>query len=824
MDKIKIIPVILLACLLFISIASGETVDGDLVYIDDEDAYLSAYPHTISSSGYVYFNLTSKQFTGDIDAVWLFNTTIAKPSKPERYNPHWENTTSQHSHTFYNVSSFTPYEGDSFDYGNDYNTNYSYTAVHEIVTYNETTGEPEGSEWLTSNASFDSFDTDGVNYTIYWHNRHDSWVLWSDFSEAIEHKSIDYDGWTDAYLSKNLPVTAGVNYQVRAWVEVPVSLNESYGKYCFAVKPSSKTLAQAVASGTLYVLDPWWNSSWTYYKPITINDTMVNQSIGTGAFPLLVSITDADLADHAQADGDDIVFTDSGNSSQLPHEIEYWNKTTGVLVAWVNVTDIKNVSSINMYYNNSGATNTQDAEGVWDSNYVMVQHLQETDIDGGAGDIVDSTSNNNDGTTSGMDTADQVSGQIDGSLDFDGYDDYVLHGSVLYNDTIPHTYSLWTKWSGTPPTGYIGHIGEYGLSGHSIYTASGGGSKTFIYRTASGMRVITGVATTILYDGQLHELTWHVESDRKVSVYIDGTLNGSAVISETDMKYNSFGRYTDNYQWNGTVDEVRISNIARTPAYIETDYNNTAFPELFISVGAEQTEGEGDTTPPTFYDMGSNNTVAGQSTSFHGGYIDETDLAPNGQYIFSTNNTGVWVNDSAVNFSTNPTWINVAKTLNSTVGIPIGWRIYAFDNASNWNNTPIYVITTTASGAPDTKFEYYNGTGWQEGEAYYYLWFTCFWWCDECANAEQSDGQATLKITNNGTASGTPKMKLNASAPAGIRIFVDDDNTFADAVELTDTYQSVSTSLAQDANVTLWSWANLSGASAWEFETYAIVE
>jgi len=72
-------------------------------------------------------------------------------------------------------------------------------------------------------------------------------------------------------------------------------------------------------------------------------------------------------------------------------------------------------------------------------------------------------------------------------------------------------------------------------------------------------------------------------------------------------------------------------------------------------------------------------------------------------------------------------------------------------------------------------------------------------------------------------------MKLNESAPAGIRIFVDDDNTFADAVELTNTYQAVSTSLNQDTNITLWTitlwtWANLSGAPAWEFETYAIVE
>jgi hypothetical protein len=127
--------------------------------------------------------------------------------------------------------------------------------------------------------------------------------------------------------------------------------------------------------------------------------------------------------------------------------------------------------------------------------------------------------------------------------------------------------------------------------------------------------------------------------------------------------------------------------------------------------------------------------------------------------------------------------------------------------------------------AIDTLFEYYNGTGWQEGEAYYYLWFTCFWYTAECANAEQSDGQGTLRITNNGTESGShTKMKLNESAPEGIEIYVDDDNTFAGAIKLNTTYQVVGGALAPSENDTFWAWANLSGASAWEFETYAIVE
>ena len=102
-----------------------------------------------------------------------------------------------------------------------------------------------------------------------------------------------------------------------------------------------------------------------------------------------------------------------------------------------------------------------------------------------------------------------------------------------------------------------------------------------------------------------------------------------------------------------------------------------------------------DTTLPTYSGAGHNTTIAGAPVLFHIKYNDNIALHPSGQWIFSTNNTGTWVNDSAVNFTSTPQWANVTKTLNSTVGMVVGYRWYAFDNAGNRNNTPIYTLTTT---------------------------------------------------------------------------------------------------------------------------------
>jgi hypothetical protein len=105
-----------------------------------------------------------------------------------------------------------------------------------------------------------------------------------------------------------------------------------------------------------------------------------------------------------------------------------------------------------------------------------------------------------------------------------------------------------------------------------------------------------------------------------------------------------------------------------------------------------------DETAPTYSLNQTNNTEVGESTLFSLYVNDNSALNPKGQYIFSTNNTGVWENESAVNFTATPQWANVTKTLNSTEGISIGYRWYIDDNEGNPNNTGIYTLTTTERG------------------------------------------------------------------------------------------------------------------------------
>src|SRR3989344_4209453 len=135
------------------------------------------------------------------------------------------------------------------------------------------------------------------------------------------------------------------------------------------------------------------NSSWKNRRKITFDNSASNENLTN--FPVLVTLNPASSSiDYNKTldAGQDIRFVDANGTASLSYEIEAWNES-GTSLVWVNVPQIASGSTTDyiwMYYNNTGATDNQDASGVWDSSFKGVWHLKETL--GGAGAIIDSTS------------------------------------------------------------------------------------------------------------------------------------------------------------------------------------------------------------------------------------------------------------------------------------------------------------------------------------------------------------------------------------------------------------------------------------------------
>ena len=110
---------------------------------------------------------------------------------------------------------------------------------------------------------------------------------------------------------------------------------------------------------------------------------------------------------------------------------------------------------------------------------------------------------------------------------------------------------------------------------------------------------------------------------------------------------------------------------------------------LFCALGVSAT--------PTFSDVGidNSNPKVNENVLFSAKWSSNATLD---SYIFSWNNTGSWINDSAVAFGS-INWTNVTKTVSALHKPTIGWMIYANDSDGAWNNTIISTFTV-ANTAP----------------------------------------------------------------------------------------------------------------------------
>ncbi|KYK23903.1 hypothetical protein AYK21_01970 [Thermoplasmatales archaeon SG8-52-2] len=334
------------------------------------------------------------------------------------------------------------------------------------------------------------------------------------------------------------------------------------------------------------VFDPFL-SGWQYRKKIAINHSMVDCDLTN--FPVLINISDSDLAIKAQTDGDDIIFMDgTGTANLLSHEIEYY--ASGNLILWVNITDLSSTenTSIYMYYGNPSVANMQDVSGVWDSDFIMVQHLSET-----TGDHYDSTINSNDGDYYGSDQDD--TGIIDGADGFDGVDDWIDCGNSETLDVITNgiTLEAWVKRSSDGDGSYPGIITRAGTGYHRFqmrYTIAGDVAQFFLGDETEYTVISTNGDLTL--DEWIHLVaSW---DGTNMKLFVDGVqqTETGTFTSSPSLPYETLevGRYSTINFFDGSIDEVRISDVNRSPCWISTEYNNQENPDLFYTVGDEEIE------------------------------------------------------------------------------------------------------------------------------------------------------------------------------------------------------------------------------------------
>ena len=355
--------------------------------------------------------------------------------------------------------------------------------------------------------------------------------------------------------------------------------------------------------------------SYTYNKVITIDNTKVSGSADHTSFPVLVSVTDADLKTtgndgHVQnINGWDIAFSNLANTTVYDHEIEKYVASTGEFVAWVRIPtlDYNDNTQFRMSYGASGVESDPSKASTWDEYYVMVQHLQET-----TGTRYDATSNDNDGTFSG--TVQDVSDKIDGTEGFGGTSEYItVANSASLDMGNTFTASLWARYTdGDAPDNY-----ERMLTRKSAYTDLNGWEFSLGNPTDNDALTVRG-SSSLGTDGAQNVVpswfaglpggeggpgVWYhiavVYNSTTATVYRDGVkITDVTIASVVDNDLPLYiGRYGEsvNHCWVGYLDEIRLSDIIRSADWITTCYNNQNDPgdigsPGFMTFGSESTD------------------------------------------------------------------------------------------------------------------------------------------------------------------------------------------------------------------------------------------
>ncbi len=336
----------------------------------------------------------------------------------------------------------------------------------------------------------------------------------------------------------------------------------------------------------------WFDTDWNCRVPITVNANQV-PSMQTD-FPFLFNSTVPEFVD-AQSLGQDFRFV-LQDKTQLKYEIQDFDSGTNTLIAWTKVPSIEVGTLIYLYFNNPTATDNQDPAAVYDSNYKAVWHMNETVF--GIDSIKDSTSNNNDGDPSPGITS--TTGQIGRAINFDGNSVVAVFVSPsldIFGPTAEITLEGWMKTNDIA----IPHLG--GMICHPVgptwptagefaqYCLRQANSRFQYFSDPISTMDLASANGTISIGPFFHLAATYSSSTNMIKLYRDGSLlaTKSSVTalwtsSTEDILLGRDHSSLDEF-FDGILDELRVSDIARSDDFIETEFNNQSAPETFYDRG-----------------------------------------------------------------------------------------------------------------------------------------------------------------------------------------------------------------------------------------------
>ena len=334
-----------------------------------------------------------------------------------------------------------------------------------------------------------------------------------------------------------------------------------------------------------------WEPSGLYTKRRVI--TLDAPGANVADFPVLLKLEDAEAIVNADMASKRYLITDwLGNV--LPYEEEAYSEGGSYVnfETWTCVPDLYTSPSgdqnkVVVYYDYDPGSDQDDAANAWDTNFLFVGHMN--DASGGA---QDSTSYGNH-FAQGSAPAYQQTGKVGFGQTFTS--DYHYRNSAIVSG-VPLTVSALVKPPDTATYYEVIALGDTnGLQSFELLLRGPTAGDPVSARTYAGTwdQAVTSsgfVAGTWQHVAAVFAAT----NDRRA--YLNGGSKGTnnTNLTPSGLDNSRIGRLNFNSQsyftYSGGLDEVRISNIARSDAWIKFEYHNIFEGDNELTWGDEETE------------------------------------------------------------------------------------------------------------------------------------------------------------------------------------------------------------------------------------------
>jgi len=247
-----------------------------------------------------------------------------------------------------------------------------------------------------------------------------------------------------------------------------------------------------------------------------------------------------------------------------------------------------------IFYGNSGVSTFQGGApgSAWSANYGLVLHLAGTTP-------TDASSNGN--TVSNQSGATAATGEIGGALGFNGSSQYLrVTSSSSIKPASGITLSGWMNTSNASNSNQeifaLGYRAADNWNNpyisYQLQGSAGSTGQPSLGLAISGNIYTVNCSATVAANGWHYVVGTYDLSNLKV--YLDGTLCGTTAQAGSAIDYGTSGDMTIGQAtaydpgigcyFVGSLDELRIQNVAEPATQVNTEYNNQSAPGTFITL------------------------------------------------------------------------------------------------------------------------------------------------------------------------------------------------------------------------------------------------